>query len=147
MHVSILNRQARFVCVCVSLQDVCVALPVNKKMATLGSTSALLGVRRRRKTFPFVCLLVVTVCSLPSGAGSGVPLASGGPGAGRRRGLPRVSLHRIRERTHQEASRQPRRLHTDQSAAGLLPGKGGEEKNQRWPVSHSGSRRNSGPHI
>lgn len=74
---------------------------------------------------------MVTAPSLLSGAGSGVQLAGGGPGGGRRRGLPRVPLHRIRERTHQEASRQPRRLHTDQSAAGLLPGKGGEEKNNR----------------
>lgn len=74
---------------------------------------------------------MITVPSLLSGAGSGVQLAGGGPGGGRRRGLPRVPLHRIRERTHQEASRQPRRLHTDQSAAGLLPGKGGEEKNKR----------------
>lgn len=79
------------------------------------------------------CLSPCGNCALPplSGAGSGVQLAGGGPGGGRRRGLPRLPLHRIRERTHQEASRQPRRLHTDQSAAGLLPGEGGEEENKR----------------
>lgn len=87
---------------------------------------------------------MITVPSLLSGAGSGVQLAGGGRGGGRRRGLPRVPLHRIRERTHQEASRQPRRLHTDQSAAGLLPGEGGEGKNKRCSsVTWSERQRNS----
>ncbi len=57
-----------------------------------------------------------------SGSGSGVQLAGCCPGAGRRCGLPRVSLQRVWKRKNQEASHQPRRIHTDRLAAGLLQG-------------------------